>query len=131
MAYAQWVEINIKPINFNTTIKNVRADWGKFYSGSKDNEIDVSKINNHQISENDSYTISSCGRSDSASGTEGKFDLYDGNTHIGEYYWDCPWGSKTNISNWNPSSEDYIVQVTGGNLDSGALGNIFLKVVKI
>jgi hypothetical protein len=131
MAYAQWVQIKILPANLNVTIKNVVHEWGKFYSGDKDNEVDPSSINNTSIASGNAYTISACGRSDSPSGTQGSFDLYDDTTHIGTYSWDCPWGSKKNSSDWHPSADEhYIVQVTGANLDSGALGNVTLKVAK-
>ena len=131
MAYAQWVDINIQPKNIDVKIKNPVHEWGKFYAGSKDNEIDPSKIDNTIINKEDSYHISACGRSDAAAGTEGSFDLYHDNTHIGTYYWCCPWGSKTNTSTWTSSSDNYIVQNTGGNLDSGALGNVTLKIFYI
>merc|ERR1711879_1096303 len=38
-----------------------------------------------------SEKVSSCGRSDSASGTEGKFDIYDGDNRVCTVYWSCPW----------------------------------------
>jgi len=130
MAYAQWVAITIRPANCKLTIKNVVHQWGKFYSGSKDKEVDPSSINGTQIDAGDAYAISACGREDSASGTEGSFDLYDGNAHVGTYSWDCPWGSKTNSSTWSPAQDNYVAQITGANLDSGALGNVEIKVAK-
>ncbi|GAA3563392.1 MULTISPECIES: aegerolysin family protein [Marinobacter] len=126
MAYAQWISITIEPKNYDVTIKNVTSDWGKFYSGSKDNEVSPEDIEGKVIKAGEKFTISSCGRSDSASGTEGSFDLYHGSSHVGNYYWDCPWGSKTNTSTWTADNSEYITQVTGGNLDSGAIGNVQL-----
>lgn len=131
MAYAQWVTIAIRPANVNVTLKNVVHEWGKFYSGDKDNEVDPSSIEGTSISSGNAYTIEACGRSNSPSGTEGSFDVYDDNVHIGTMSWDCPWGSKTNSATWSPSSNDnYVVQMTGANVDSGALGNITLKIAK-
>lgn len=129
MAYAQWVSITIEPKHYDITVKNVHCDWGKFYQGSKDNEISAEDIDGKVVKEGEKFTIYSCGRSDSSSGTEGAFDIYDGETHVGNYYWSCPWGSKTNTSTWTNDNSDYITQVTGANLDSGALGNVSLVSV--
>jgi Aegerolysin len=135
MAYAQWVSITIISRGARIGIKNATLAYGKFHqSGNKDAEISIDEINKIQINTGESSVINSCGREDSPSGTEGRFDIFDldKNVKIGEYYWDCPWGSKTNTSIWTPSlSEDYVTQVTGGNLDSGALGNVTIKCVKI
>ncbi len=137
MAYAQWVTITIYPANFNATIKNAAHSWGKFYTnGNKDDEIQPSAIDGTVIPAGGSYTISACGREDAASGTEGSFDVYDGDTKVGTYSWDCPWGSKSNTSTWTPfgpppPANKYTTQQSGANLDSGALGNVTLQSVKI
>ena len=137
MAYAQWVAITIYPSNFEVTLKNVAHSWGKFYSdGNKDNEIKPSDIEGVKIAKKGSYTIYACGRSDSASGTEGSFDLYDGDTKVGTYSWDCPWGSKDNTSTWTPygaaaPNNPYVTQQSGANLNSGALGNVSLQTTKL
>ncbi|KAK0707762.1 hypothetical protein B0H67DRAFT_647908 [Lasiosphaeris hirsuta] len=70
--------------NGTLSIKNLNASWGKI-------------------------AIASCGRSDASSGTEGSYDIYDGETK---------------------TSDDYVVQATGQNIDSGALGSVTIKVVK-
>jgi hypothetical protein len=133
MAYAQWVSITIKPLNSDITVKNPVHEWGKFFAGSKDNEVSSESINGTIIEAGNSYTINACGRSDSASGTEGSIDLYDGKVHVGNYYWSCPWSSVySNKSTWSSASNNHIAQVTGGNVDnSGSLGNITIKVVKV
>lgn len=112
-------------------IKDFHIPWGKVYRcGNKDNEVKP------PTSIASSVEICCCGRSDSPSGTEGSFNLVDkaNNKIIGTYYWDCPWGSKTNTSTWTPvdssSSSPYLTQVTGANLDSGALGNVSLRCAK-
>lgn len=131
MAYAQWVAISITAQNLNVTIKNVALDAGKFYAnGNKDKEIPKSDIEGHIINVGETYKINSCGRSDAAEGTEGAFDIYDSDIKIGKYSWDCPWGSKTNKSDWHSYSSSYTVDVEGGNLDSGALGDITIKIAK-
>ncbi|EKO3566976.1 aegerolysin family protein [Vibrio metschnikovii] len=131
MAYAQWISITIEPKNYDVTIKNIHSDWGKFYQGSKDNEISPEDIDGRVVKAGEKFTISSCGRSDASSGTEGSFDIYRDDTHVGNYYWDCPWGSKTNTSTWTNDNSNFITQVTGGNLDSGAIGNVSIVSVYI
>ena len=131
MAYDQWVTITVVAKNCNLSIKNATLAWGKFHQcGNKDKEIPSSEINTIVIPAGNSATICACGRSDAASGTEGHIDIYDSETRIGNYYWDCPWGSKPYTSTWSPASSDgYIAQCTGGNLDLG-LGNITITIAK-
>ena len=134
MAYAQWVTITIEPANFAVTIKNVGHSWGKFYAnGDKDDEIPPSAIEGTVVKAKGSYEISACGRQDSASGTEGFFDLYDGETKIGTYTWDCPWGRPTNSSTWMPARppNQYVTQQSGAHINGGPLGNVLLQSSKI
>jgi hypothetical protein len=133
MAYAQWVTITITSRGTTLSIRNATLKYGKFHqTGNKDAEISADDINKITIKSNSKAVINSCGREHSPSGTEGSFEIFDGEVKVGEYYWDCPWGSKKNTSIFTPSgSEDYVTQVTGGNLDSGALGNISIKCVKL
>lgn len=133
MAYAQWVSIQISAKNVNLTIKETTLNWGKFYAcPDKDQEVSIETINGTLITENTSATICACGRSDAASGTEGSIKIYDGDILVGTYYWDCPWGSKTNTSRWTSSGNDnYITELQPGNLDSGAIGNAVIRCVKL
>lgn len=135
MAYAQWVTITIDAIDVTLSVKHATYQWGKFYQiPNKDDEVSIETINEMVIPAGGSNVIAACGRENASSGTEGSFELYDGDTLIGEYYWDCPWGSKTNTSLWKPNDtvlEQYVTQVTGANLDSGALGNLTIKCVKL
>lgn len=144
MAYAQWVTITIYALNFDVTLKNVGHSWGKFYDsnqvggagGNKDNEYQPSAIEGHVIKAGNSFSINACGREDASSGTEGSIELYDGNTQVGTYSWDCPWGIKTNSSTWSPSGpqpplNNYLTSQNGANLDSGALGTVTIQTTKI
>ena len=67
---------------------------GEFYQfDDKDNELSPEQVNG-QVIESGSEgvnVVSSCGREDSASGTQGQFDLYDGDTKVVTLVWDCPW----------------------------------------
>lgn len=139
MAYAQWGTFVVQALNFDVTIKNISLSWGKFYDstqignegGDKDKEYLSQKIEGKIIKSGSSFAINACGRSDAASGTEGSFQLYDGDTLVGTYSWDCPWGSKTNSSTWVAESTDYITQQSGANLNAGALGTVKIQVVSI
>jgi len=136
MAYAQWAEIKIVVAEGQSvSIRNASHDSGKFYKlGNKDQELSPDRINEMVITSSstaDEATICACGRSDAAVGTEGSFVMYNGPEKIGRFYWDCPWGKKTNKKEYTSASNKYVVQVEGGNVDSGALGNITLTFVKI
>ena len=63
----------------------------------KNAEIPKSDIENHKIGPDEVFQINACGRSDAAVGTAGGYDIYeDGGPKVRHFYWDCPWGSKTN-----------------------------------
>ncbi|WP_281233264.1 aegerolysin family protein [Flavobacterium gelatinilyticum] len=134
MAYAQWIEVKIVSENMTLKVQNAKLSWGKFYEyGNKDKELSTSEINNITVDSGTSTRICSCGRSDASSGTEGSFDLYDGDTKIGSFNWDCPWGKKKNSFNWSQSAskDSYSTDREGGNTDSGAIGNVTITCVKI
>ena len=135
MAYAQWVSVSIVSKGSEVKVRDAHLDWGKFYkSGDKDVELSTKDINNMVIEKSQKKEINSCGRSDAASGTEGHFTLYsDDNVKLGTYSWDCPWGSKTNKSTFTSEVDPdlYAINVSGGNLDSGAIGNITITVHKL
>ncbi|EEB93043.1 hypothetical protein MPER_08358, partial [Moniliophthora perniciosa FA553] len=101
MAYAQWVVIVLHNVgNSPMKVKNISVSWGKFHADNdKDKEIGADAYEGKVIEPDEKLQINSCGRSDSASGTEGSFDLVDvndGNKAIRHFYWSCPWGSKSN-----------------------------------
>ncbi|KAH7232772.1 aegerolysin type hemolysin [Fusarium tricinctum] len=133
MAYGQWVYILIqsKIASGNISVKNVNIMWGKFYKyDDKDNEISPQDVGNIVIPSNGSAGIASCGRSDAASGTEGTFDLYDGDVKICNIYWSDPWGGSTNIFTVSNVNDSYIVQATGATLEGGPLGNVNVRIGK-
>ncbi|KAF1933691.1 Aegerolysin family protein [Didymella exigua CBS 183.55] len=133
MAYAQWVVIHI--INSfrqgTISLKNAQAMWGKFYkNGNKDAEIGAGEVNETTVAAGSEADISSCGRSDAASGTEGKVDVFDGDTQVCTIYWNCPWGSKSNDFQIQNRNNDYGITVGEWNRDSGALGKVDVDVSK-
>ncbi|KAI9897941.1 hypothetical protein N3K66_006301 [Trichothecium roseum] len=134
MAYAQWVLMIIqnKIGSGQLTVKNLKIEWGKFHQpGNKDAEISVNDAQSQVATPSKDAQIASCGRSDASSGTEGSYDIYDGDTKVCHIYWSCPWGSKTNTFTVSDIDNAYVVQATGATLDSGALGNVTIKIVKM
>jgi hypothetical protein len=134
MAYAQWIEVKVVSENMNLKVKNANLSWGKFYQyGNKDNEISTEDINKITVASSKSDNICSCGRSGASSGTEGSFELYDGDTKIGKFNWDCPWGKKSNSLSWTQdgSKDSYSTSREGGNTDSGAIGNVTISCIKL
>ncbi|KAG9194357.1 hypothetical protein G6011_04392 [Alternaria panax] len=131
MAYAQWVVIHIINSfrNGSINVKNAEAMWGKFHRpGNKDNEISAGDVNKMTIGAGSSEKIASCGRSDSASGTEGKFDIYDGDNRVCTVYWSCPWGSKSNNFQIQNRNKDYGITLGDWNQDSGSLGEVDVDI---
>lgn len=133
MAYAQWIEIKIVSEGMTLKVKNAGLSWGKFYKqGDKNDEISTDNINKIEVGSGKSAWICSCGRSDASSGTEGQFDLYDGDTKVGNFKWNCPWGKKSNTFSWSQdaSKDSYYTDQEGGNKDSGAIGTVTITCMK-
>jgi hypothetical protein len=135
MSYAQWMTLSVLPTGCDVTLKNFQHSWGKFYINDKDDEKSPGSLNGSLAQDGGDFTFGACGREDASSGTTGSVDLFDGHIIIGTYNWDCPWGSKTNTSNWSPSSivhpqVTYNVSFTGANIHGGALGSVTCRISK-
>ncbi|KAI6779041.1 uncharacterized protein J7T54_008259 [Emericellopsis cladophorae] len=135
MAYAQWVYILLQTQSAMSqnqiTVQNVYLHWGKFFAyDNKDREISVEQVQKTSIKPGNQAGFAACGRSDASSGTEGSFELWDGETKICKVYWDCPWGSKTKTFTVSELNDDYAVEARGANLDSVALGNVTMRINK-
>ncbi|KAF4592201.1 hypothetical protein GQ602_002500 [Ophiocordyceps camponoti-floridani] len=134
MAYAQWIILLIANALPNRDIKvqNARADWGKFWKGNnRDNEMASWEVNQIVAGPGTTQGVKSCGRSDSASGTAGSLDLYDGDTRISHIWWNCPWGSKTN--EFSALVDDsvrslYHIDVSEHSLDAGSIGTVVVTI---
>jgi hypothetical protein len=108
-------------------IRNAVVDPGKFHQeGGKGTSVSEDSISTIVIPAGESDMISSCGVECSAAGTEGSFDIYDGDTKVGHYSWACP-GNK---SEWDSSSAAYDVQQSGANRTGDDLGTVTLNVKK-
>lgn len=109
----------------------LRHSRGKFYQwNNKDNDISDSEVEQQMAKPSGQMGIASCGRSDSSSGTEGSYDIYDGDAKVCHIYWSCPWGSQTNTFTVSEVDDNYMVQATDQNMDSGAIGTVNIKVAK-
>jgi hypothetical protein len=125
MAYAQWIsiEIHANSADMNISVRDIRLSYGKFYGKDKDNEVREETIEKMRIPGGGIGTINSCGRDGSHSGTEGSFYLYDGDTEIGKFEWNCPWGGERNhLKCWRENTS-YVMEMSGGN-DYGAIGTV-------
>ncbi|KAH8127534.1 Aegerolysin-domain-containing protein [Trichoderma asperelloides] len=132
----QWISIRVynRMRKNDVSFKNAKLAWGKFYSGSKSNEISAAEVDKIVVSPDATKSADSCGRSGALSGTQGSLDLYDGTTRICSLSWDCPWGASTNnfqVSNYVPQSSDYSVAVASWNRGPGAIGNVDITVAKL
>lgn len=134
MAYAQWIEVKVVSENMTLKVQHANLNWGKFYkNGDKDTEISSGDIDKITVESGKSTMVCSCGRSGASSGTEGSFELYNGDTKIGKFNWVCPWGKKSNSFSWNQeaSKDSYYTNRDGGNTDSGAIGNVTITCIKL
>ncbi|CAH0025881.1 unnamed protein product [Clonostachys rhizophaga] len=139
MAYKQWICIKIRNRMHKSDIRvrDARLESGKFYKGSKDNEISTDEVGKLVVPPQGQGIICSCGRSDAAIGTEGYVTLYewDGEheTKICRVYWSAPWGAYSNIfdiQEWDPSTSDYSISHDPVSQD-GTIGNMELVIAKL
>ncbi|KAK8918034.1 hypothetical protein H634G_00878 [Metarhizium anisopliae BRIP 53293] len=139
MAYKQWIGIKNRSRlrRGDIRIKDAKLVSGKFYRGSKDNEITPSEINKIVIAPQSEASVHSCGRSDEARGTEGQYTLYEWNgtheTKICQVYWSAPWGAYSNvlsIRDWDPNTSDYSVIKDDVQQDS-TIGNVEVVIAKL
>ncbi|ADB42080.1 aegerolysin family protein [Spirosoma linguale] len=134
MAYSEWVEIRIYSENMEIKIKNIKLNWGKFYEGpNQDIEITAPVLSDAVIKSGEKYTVWSCGRDGASSGTEGSFELYDGDTQVARFGWICPWSGANSCSLIPGEQENKLYKTARqwSGLTSGPLGTITLSCVKL
>eukprot|EP00485_Elphidium_margaritaceum_P002278 CAMPEP_0202685450 /NCGR_PEP_ID=MMETSP1385-20130828/1209_1 /ASSEMBLY_ACC=CAM_ASM_000861 /TAXON_ID=933848 /ORGANISM="Elphidium margaritaceum" /LENGTH=203 /DNA_ID=CAMNT_0049339795 /DNA_START=53 /DNA_END=661 /DNA_ORIENTATION=- len=133
MAYAQWVQIKVNNVSgVDIICSNANLSWGKWY---EDNNKDKEGGNPDGIviKNGESASFYSCGRENSASGTQGSIDLntiVDGkaSTRITTISWDCPWGRKANTYGHSNDGVGWYPSLSGGSKDSGAIGMVVVTV---
>jgi hypothetical protein len=85
----------------------------------KDDGIPTSQIEGMKIGPGTIVRIDSCGREDAASGTEGDLEIWEdgaGGAKVGHFYWDCPWGTRSNtwtVSGMRHSTFVYCIHPNG------------------
>ncbi|CAK37181.1 hypothetical protein CBS63078_6667 [Aspergillus niger] len=130
-AEAQWVHIRVvNSLSFDTlSVRNTWLGWGKFHKeNNKSAEIPVSDINALRAAPGGSFNVFACGRAHSPSGTEGSFDVYNGDVRVAYIYWDCPWGSKRNQFRVDRIADDYWVETGYWNQSGGAIGSVTVEI---
>ncbi|KAF7974641.1 hypothetical protein HWV62_11509 [Athelia sp. TMB] len=157
MGYGNWTEIKIAntsdvPIQF----ANSGLSWGRFYScepsctllmifhmntltdlsptANKDAEISPDGLNKTTIDAGRTYTIGSCGRENTWSGTEGHFDLASNQgLTIAKFKFYSPHGTSYNSFNIDcPNPGVWSATATGGDFGNGGpLGSITVTVKKV
>lgn len=129
------------PLSHSTNVAflltKLNLSSGKFYKGSKDNEISADEVDKLVVPPQGQGIICTCGRSDAAIGTEGYVTVYewDGEheTKICRVYWSAPWGAYSNIfdiQEWDPSTSDYSISHDPVSQD-GTIGNMELVIAKL
>jgi len=100
----------------------------------KDSEVAASEIEGQELPPDTTYRINSCGKElNSTDGTEGEYDLVETDTGelIRHVYWNNPWdNSQPNTFTNTGGGLDWLVQVEGGNHESGELGEIRLTLFR-
>lgn len=141
MAYKQWTQIKIQPVGFNAKIGKISLEWGKLHepgydNRAKDKEVLPARISGMEILDGFSYTIYACGRSDSASGTEGTVEILDEfePEPVCKIHWDSPFGNSPNVLDVADRNErvKYHISVSDHNQScNGALGNVTATITRI
>ncbi|KAI1199288.1 aegerolysin type hemolysin [Nemania serpens] len=104
---------------------------GKFYElGDKGQEISATQINKIVINADDKAYVCACGRSDSATGTSGTFELYQDNTFICQINWNCPYIGSNSFHPQKVSSKGGYIVSDGGWPTDGPLGVVNVEIAK-
>ncbi|KAK7039012.1 hypothetical protein VNI00_010404 [Paramarasmius palmivorus] len=134
-AYAHWAAFiisNVGGFQGKLKIENFSVTSGKLHR-DKDDEVDKDKYNGKIIGPGEKLEIYACGNATKPSGSSGKFDLVDpddGNKTVRKFVWDCPLEGATNTWSVSGSSARWMVEIVGGNIEGGALGNINIDCLK-
>lgn len=141
MAYGQFIEIKIEVTDDTVLfLKSATLVYGKFHeAGNKDKEVDSKDIVEKSIYKRAPITVYSCGRSGSASGTEGGLYFEYQNQYAGTFLWDCPWSGSNKFyftdmriktTSGNPLSDLPLNCLVVGGSKSGAIKQVTLSFSK-
>lgn len=114
MGQGDWVSITVTNKSKTRTMKisSLTLQWGKLYDGPDDRETEVSsgRYVDKEIAPKGSIEFYSCGRSDSASGSEGSFTVVDvtgGDAEICTVHWDVPFSGSNRFYKESEDSDNY------------------------
>lgn len=99
----------------------------------RDTEVAASTFEGKVLDADAKIQINACGRLSTLTGTTGNFDLVDtsgGDKQIVHFRWNCPYWASPNTWTVDVSDTKWMVNSTGGNMDSGPLGLITVDVLK-
>lgn len=94
-----------------------------------EHEIQADEFDSTEIAPNETLTLSSCGRSNSPTGTEGAIQLAEEQTTVCTLYWDCPWGSESNNFDVRDRNNRYVVSPSEWSRN-GPLGTAEVDIYK-
>jgi hypothetical protein len=127
-----WLAVNISAEDCELCIKNAYKDWGRFcVCGNPDQEILPEDINKIQITPKKNARICACGTPGTPSGTDGYFDIYDGDIEVVRYSWDCPASRPQNKSEFYRKSTHHMDSFNPGSISSGPIGEVTIKVRRL
>ena len=129
---ADWIGLKMQnSTGVQFKIVAVKMIWGKVYSdpNDKDSEIDPKSLVGKNIDSNGSFTLYSCGRNRTTSGTEGTVTIgHQGTSNI-SIYWNVPYTS-TNVLTPRVLEGPYWVNVANNVPKDGPIGNITVEFGK-
>jgi len=131
--YGQWIALELSNRSEDSVwITGINLDYGKLYDGSDmNNEVSTGSVIGTEIKSKELYTVWSCGRKSSPSGTEGTVTISDkriNGTRVLDVYWDCPYTGKNKLEKRKPN-KDWFVDVPTVQPD-GAIGRVTAKFRK-
>ncbi|ETO09235.1 hypothetical protein RFI_28152 [Reticulomyxa filosa] len=128
-SYDQWIRIIIEnKSNELLDVKNSKLEWGKWYCNNDKSDEGCGPSKYSHIGSR--TVLSSCGRSDVTSGTEGYFELIaTGNMRVASFRWDCPYGRKNSYS-VSDTCSGWKVNAYGGSKENGPIGEVIIIVEK-
>ncbi|CDW88660.1 phospholipase c [Stylonychia lemnae] len=133
-SYGQYIKANVvngiseSPIQ----VTNFKLPWGKLCQRDDQDKEIHSPYSDVQISPKAQRQFFCGGRKSIPFGTEGSFDIQEGDNLVGTFYFDCPFSIfGTNKQQWTQHQNNYVVQINPQSPKSrGALGLVTISPPK-
>lgn len=116
MAYSCYIVVCIRSVNTTLNIQKASLNYGKFYEkDNKDKELLPETIDQIEIRPEEKRYICSCGRSSSATGTTGSFEIFDNELKLATLNWMVPFSgtSELKLSVDEEINKDYYIGISG------------------